>query len=62
MKETHENKMLNVPSTKVLDAVDEVRDAMDVIEEYVVNAQADPTIDREFVERLARIKAREATR
>jgi len=62
MKETHENKMLNAPSTKVLDAVDHVRDAMDVIEEYVVNAQADPTIDREFVERLARIKAREATR
>jgi len=34
---------------------------MDVIEEYVVNAQEDPTIDREFVERLAKIKAREAT-
>jgi len=62
VKETHENKMLNAPSTKVLDAVDEVRDAMDVIEEYVVNAQADPTIDREFVERLAKIKAPEATR
>jgi len=62
VKQPHENKMLNAPSSKVLDAVDHVRDAMDVIEEYVVNAQADPTIDREFVERLARIKAREATR
>lgn len=62
MKQPHENKMQQPPSTKVLDAVDDVRTAMDVIEEYVVNAQADPTIDREFVERLAKIKAREATR
>lgn len=62
MKQPHENKMQHVPSTKVLDAVDDVRSAIDVIEEYVINAQADPTIDREFVERLARIKAREATR
>jgi len=62
VKQPHENKMLNAPSSKVLEAVNHVRDAMDVIEDYVVNAQADPTIDREFVERLARIKAREATR
>jgi len=61
MKHAHENKMQQAPEHKALEAVDELRDAIDVLEEYVLNAQQDPTIDRDFVERLAKIKAREAS-
>ena len=61
MKHAHENKMQQPPEHKALKAVDELRDAIDVLEEYVLNAQQDPTIDRDFVERLAKIKAREAS-
>jgi len=61
MKHAHENKMQQPAETKALEAVDELRDAIDVLEEYVLNAQQDPTIDRDFVERLAKIKAREAS-
>lgn len=63
MQTPHENKMRNINESKqILTEIDSIRNSIDVLEEYVLNAQNDDTIDRDFVERLARIKAREGTR
>jgi len=63
MQTPQENKMRNINESKqILTEIDSIRNSIDVLEEYVLNAQTDDTIDRDFVERLARIKAREGTR
>mgnify|MGYP000677375541 CR=1 FL=1 len=63
MKNPPENKMQNENKTNaILTEIDSIRNSIDVLEDYVMNAHNDDTIDREFVERLAKIKAREATR
>ena len=63
MKTPPENKMQQENlNNQILTEIDSIRNSIDVLEEYVLNAHNDETIDRDFVERLAKIKAREATR